>query len=98
MKLNVDVTTYHIRNGERKNCERCAIAMAITPLLPVKHHASVSPEAVHVRHDRGMLGYEFKGISPLPQVAIEWIEQYDSGLPVKPITFEIEVDLSSTDQ
>lgn len=90
--LRVEVTRYHINNGRRKDCRKCPIAIAMTPLLPAGYFAIVGPITTMIRM---MLGNDdvFVDSVMMPSVVHQWISAYDAGEPMGPFAFEIDMDL-----
>jgi len=84
----VKVTKNHIDRGKPDSCYNCPIALALHEAdYAVSYMVTVSPVHVHL---------EFSGIEtemdlPLPQIACDFIDDFDNGRKVKPFEFELEI-------
>lgn len=76
--MQITVTQDHIDSGTPGNACECPIALAI------REHGYDCPEVTSnsVSLVHGL-------IAPLPDIAIQFIELLDTGLPVVPISFEL---------
>lgn len=93
MKYQIEVTDMDIRNGVKDNCFCCPIALAVYRVL------NKGTELWEENYDVGVsstLAYLFnkhtiKNIKVgLPQIAIDFISEFDHDGAPKPIAFEIE--------
>jgi hypothetical protein len=80
----IRVTQKHIANGKTHDCFNCPVALALDSaglgIVKVdKDGFFIDPPLNHTRY-----------IS-LPQIAKNFISRFDSGLPVKPITFKLNL-------
>ncbi len=91
-KLTISVTQEDIAAGVRLNCGLCPIARAVRRALRLAE-IPYSEELIAITrksiHSHGV-GHRGK-IYNLPDAAGEFISCFDSGFPVKPIIFEIEL-------
>lgn len=79
----IRVTKEHIRKGRKHICSACPIALALKgsgfPNAFVgSGYWAVSKKAAQNKED-----------SPLPTIAVNFIDKFDSGEEVKPFTFRI---------
>lgn len=90
-KITVNVTQEHINNGAQKACELCPIALAILQAMNLPSQDGPDDALVGVGVYAVDFYYrDFK--SPLPQVAIDFIECFDRNRYfVYPFSFELEV-------
>lgn len=80
MKITIDVTQEHIDYGEAGNSESCPIAL----MLKEQGYKDVSVG------DECMFQYEgIEWWAPLPNIAINFIKEFDDGNKVEPFSFEI---------
>lgn len=88
-KITLTVTDKHIRSGERDDCVLCPIALAFTHAYPDVQFG-VYPTSIYVMEDGEAMHYE------LPREAIKFIDKFDNGIEVQPLTFTEKVvhDLS----
>lgn len=78
--ITIEVTQEDIDKGKQGSCGRCPIALAAYRVM--EGSFLVLPYAI--------FRLEGKSIS-LPDSAIEFIGLFDSGMPVKPFSFTIEI-------
>ncbi len=83
----IHVTQEDINFGERRNCKKCPIALAINRVFPDKF-VSVSPFGVYTI-DRTTLETIRYGI---PSYASQFIEDFDCHPEFKPEPFSFEID------
>jgi hypothetical protein len=82
MSHTIQVSEVDIANGKRFNSELCPIALALS------RHFSRS---VIVRDEWWrFIGSRFELLRPLPPEVALFIYNFDTGLPVEPIEFEVE--------
>jgi hypothetical protein len=85
----INVTAEHIAAGERENCERCPVALAIRDAFPHLVYIEVAPEGISI----SLRGADIWGLKAHVDVAREvqeFIRAFDSGEPVEPFTFELD--------
>jgi hypothetical protein len=91
----ITVTEKHIQDGIREDCNSCAIALALRDaggFTSVHVYEARKLECDGFRYTVCPLNYSHKEINT-------WIDQFDSGIHVQPIEFEIEpVDEDPTPQ
>jgi hypothetical protein len=82
----ITVTEKHIQDGIREDCNSCAIALALRSagFRSVAVYESRKLECDGFRYTVCPLNYSHKEINT-------WIDQFDSGIYVQPIEFEIEL-------
>lgn len=78
--MNIHVTAQHIMNGQRADCRRCPVALALKDATGQRY-------AVSTRTYRSI--NDLAKNEDLPAKARDWIEAFDSGHKVKPFTFNI---------
>jgi hypothetical protein len=83
--VTIEVTQEDIEKGERGECEKCALALAVS-------------RVTKYRVEIGLYEAEFYdgpelcvGSSDLPIAAMVFVERFDNGHPVSPFTFPLEV-------
>ena len=77
--MKIQVTEEDIKNGVRHFCSSCPVALAIKKLYPAETWVSVSARRVVIEET----SYD------LPEVAITFIQMFDKGQKVEPITFDL---------
>lgn len=80
----IRVTQEHIARGERQDCEKCPIALAAKDCWP--NSGQVMAELQLELFDYN--GQEYYTYA-LPEVALEFIKNFDKGKEVKPFEFEM---------
>lgn len=80
--VQINVTQDHIKRGKPGSACTCAVALAIIYATGKWGNVTVSDVGIHIA------GYE-----PVktPAHVADWIVRFDSGQPVEPISFEIEL-------
>lgn len=86
MKFTFDIDQDCIDKGEKKDPERCPIALAIDR-LPGLSKSLVGEDDNRFEFDYNNTRWE----GALPPIAQTFIEEFDKGNLVSPITFEVEV-------
>lgn len=84
--MKIQVTEEHIKNGIKHSCRRCPVAQAIKLHIKENFNVHVIGVAVKLYLVNNVERYT------LPDEIIEWIKQFDAGLSVKPVSFELEID------
>lgn len=84
--FTIHITIKHIQKGEPRSCNRCATALSLSELLGDKYQVSVEHSGAWI--------YEKHEVYPLwiinfPEELADWIEQYDNGEILQPISTEI---------
>jgi hypothetical protein len=77
--MKIEVTEANIKNGEPRDCTRCAIALAVKRANHWKY-------AVEVNGDQVVIGGR---VWRLPEKAIEFIDRFDRGMDVSPNSFNL---------
>ena len=90
MKHNIKVTQEHINKGKRKDYSSCPIALAVKDVFPndVIEVGQFDLTFENCDYESGngkYLGYE------LPNIACNFVEDFDAGRNVKPFDFELEI-------
>lgn len=80
MKYTVNVTQEDIDKGKKGSCSQCPVALA--GIRSVGKSFYVGPT---------MFAFRFNWIAELPKCVVDFIERFDSGQPVQPFTFDIEI-------
>ena len=92
-KLSVKVTRKHINKGMRYNSQCCPIALALKEQIKLndKEYWLVVGDEASVCIKTGKISYSIKRIKQyyLPLAAQIFINTFDRGKSVKPITFEL---------
>ncbi len=83
MKFRVEVTQEDIAAGRATDCERCPIARAANRALEVSS-CMIGVKTLYLRKD------DVAYVAFLPQEARTFINTFDHGYPVLPITFDLE--------
>ncbi len=84
----VRVEQAHIDNGEKNDCKICPIALALVAILKDEWRVNVEADTVVLL--QSVEPHAFVELS-LPELAVEFIEEFDRGLPVVPFTFELDI-------
>lgn len=71
------VTKQHIKNGEPNNCNWCPIALSLMDKLDI--------DDVEVNETQVRVGKKWYDI----RRGTRFIQRFDMGLPVKPMTYEL---------
>lgn len=87
MKTKVEVTAELIETGIPQNASSCPIAKALKPHLKPYQHAVVKLTYFNIEY----LGDAVETYKLLPKAARDFIRTFDSGAPVEPFDFEIEL-------
>ncbi len=91
MTIVVDVTAENIAKGVKDDCSRCPVALAIRRALSLNvnetsDYVTVNEDEIEIRRDGRNLSIE------TPEVAEEFILNFDYGDPVEPFTFPLELE------
>ena len=78
--MQIEVTKNDIKRGGIESCD-CPVALAMRRHWPEARVGST-------RFSKDMIPFEQHD---LPDKAVNWIKEYDSGMPVAPFTFEVSV-------
>jgi hypothetical protein len=81
--ITVTVTQAHIDKGDIQSCASCPIALALSAM---GEHYIVDCAALY-RNSAG----KYDWVARLPDSAIRFINDFDSGFPVEPFAFEVEL-------
>lgn len=76
--ISINVEQKHIDGGERDHGTKCAIALAIREMVDSDTDLEVDGTGIKI-------GYEYFDI---PEEVKEFIDRFDKGEPVEPISFE----------
>ncbi len=85
--VTVEVTAEDIAAGERDSCERCPIAIAVQRTGLIRVHADA--DAIWGWPDDGD-DTESIGCDT-PDIAARFMEDFDTGEPVEPFAFTVEL-------
>lgn len=88
----VTVTQEFIKNGLR-GCAFCPIALAVNSALPSGVVSMVDGDKISFYE--GMRARPFCEVDT-PRIASRFIEDFDQGRPVSPISFELEIPTGTT--
>ncbi len=81
--FDLEITDDNIACGRFKDPQRCPIALAFREACPAATGIVVTGDGIHCDvDDEGLLG-------PLPPEALEFIDAFDSGDDVEPITIRV---------
>jgi hypothetical protein len=86
MATQISVTLDDIQHGERKSCTNCPVARAIGRHLPAWVSVEVGP--LHIKY----IGQSSEGFITTPHRARLFMDVFDIGAPVKPISFMLDLD------
>lgn len=78
--MTIHVQQKHIDNGQRAECAHCPLALAF-------HDAGLERAMIA----SGAVSWGINSSAALPAEAHRFYREFDSGLKVKPFTFEIEI-------
>lgn len=83
--MKVNVTKTYIDAGVPRDCDRCPVALAVLGehAIPVM----VGPFRMARRADTWTEARPSE--VDLPQRAVDWIRDFDNGIPVEPFSFEV---------
>lgn len=88
MITTVDVTTPDIRHGVAQDCEECPVAQALERVVRADIRLAVRSGFVTFYQTPG----DSAAVSiALPWAAREFVERFDEGLGVEPLTFELDI-------
>ena len=85
----INVTAEHIARGERENCERCPVALAIRDAFPDLAYIEVAPEGIGI----GPPGADIYGIEAhidVPREVQEFIWDFDDSGRGEPFSFDLD--------
>ena len=85
--MQIKVTEWHIRKGERGECDKCPVALALIEFGAT--YVSVDGEEI-VADGMRPDGYWSVDFEPPPALK-HWIWHFDSAHDVAPITFELPI-------
>lgn len=86
---DISVEKRHIDEGHKSHKFLCPVALAVKEIFP-KHHVTVSPDSISVRHYEASLKERICFVTP--PLARAFINDFDHGISVGPITFPMEVE------
>ncbi len=89
MKITIKVTKSDIKNGIKRDCDTCPIALAITRVLSPKYIIEIEPDQVNI-YKHGTILMDC-GDYPLPKIAKAFILKFDRGHHVNPFSFNLNV-------
>jgi hypothetical protein len=84
MIVSFRITKADIEKGKREDCALCPAALAVRRKLPRFRVASDTAF-------RGDTGKNVHYETPLPKKVRHFINEFDNGRPVKPLTFSIRI-------
>lgn len=84
-RIKVSVTAEDIANGKHGNCSLCPVALAVNRAIGQKF------DAVRIGFRNAEFGYGDPDERVLPWRAQEFVLDYESGRPVEPFEFEMDV-------
>lgn len=82
--LTIQVTAEHIKEGQRANCTKCPIALALLEAVKPARWVSVGPLLLFALPQEPW----YYRAAEFPTYVQEFISDFDAGLPVEPIMFE----------
>jgi hypothetical protein len=88
VKVIIEVTQQDIDNGIRNACSKCPIALALTRTMgSAFSEVTITTCSTHfpLRENKEDLR------AYIPEIARNFIQTFDKGLPVKPLSFELEM-------
>jgi hypothetical protein len=88
MKITITVTEEHIRHGIKRSTANCPVKLAIDEV--VRSNVLVRVGNCLIIQELGSVVKAGFYLSPLVEPRL-WIARFDNDLPVKPITFEINI-------
>ena len=80
VKTKVNITQSHILSGRKGACRFCPIALALKDAFP---ESTVHVQGFYFTID----GVQFQS----PKEVVNFISDFDSGLPVRPFSFELRM-------
>lgn len=84
--MKIKITKYHIAAGIREACSLCPIALAVKEMFPDSYVYVSDRIAVFPKHPSEWKMKKWSGT----QKMLQFIENFDNGLPVKPTTFTVK--------
>ena len=87
--MRIQVTQKHIDEGERCDCIRCPVALAINECLPRGLYSVLNVWTAQILHrGKPMMSV----VCDLPARVESVTSDFDSGRPVSPFSFELPID------
>jgi len=77
--MRIKVTKADIKRGIKRSCSACPVTLAVKRYVKNKFFVSSSPYSISL----GSVHYE------IPRVARDFINAFDRGMLVEPMTFEL---------
>ena len=87
MKLTFDVTSKHIAKGLSANCEECPIALSIAEMGFVEVNANHCTIRFSESHTSPLFS-----LATTPNEVRNFMDAFDTGKPVEPFSFELELE------
>jgi hypothetical protein len=88
MKITIAITEEHIKHGIRKSAADCPVKLAIDEV--VRSNVLVRAGYYLTMRELGSVDSTRVFVARLVELRC-WMGRFDCGLPVKPITFEIDI-------
>ena len=88
MNTTITVTQEDINQGVRRKCDSCPIALAINRILRMEYKSSCFAHVYIKNRETG--GVIYRTI-PLPDIAFNFILNFDRKEEVYPITFTLDI-------
>ena len=77
--MNIQVTQEHIKQGVRRDCHYCPVALALRETLTEANYTGVFSTGINVD---GVM-------HPTIESVKDFMDAFDGGLPVEPFSFEL---------
>lgn len=84
--VKIDVTQADIDAGEKGDCGKCPIALAVDRAIPGAINISVGDDMIVFQLSGGYNGVL---IGETPKVAVDFIGLFDEGCRVQPFSFDL---------
>jgi len=84
MKLKIEVTAEHIREGTPSDTSSCAVALAIKQALPKVYEVEVD-DMISFKDEEG-----YRNTAELSDEVKKFMDRFDNNEPVEPISFETD--------
>lgn len=88
--MKVTVKQWHIDHGQKKDCNKCPIALAVAEKFPDARWIDVTRFNIQILFDPNITRKTSRHFA-LPQKAKAFINQFDNGFNVEPFSFNAEL-------
>lgn len=83
--IEIQITENHIKRGFMDNCRACPTAQAINEVLIPYAYAVVRRSRIFINTEKEILEFS------CPIKVLQFIDSFDSGQPVEPMKFDLDI-------